>query len=583
VGNYYRPLMNLEFLLCFKLFGSSPYGFHLINILLHCIVVWLVYAVTVALVSGEVSGETFGLIAAACFALHPIHTEPVTWIDGVADLEMSIFYLLAFWLFLRLGREETRRGIWVQLGMCGSFLLATMSKEPAITLPAVATIYEHFFRTDRGSTSWQKKLSRYGGFWATGLAYLVIRGIVLGGFAPVPLHTEIGLREAMLTGVALLGQYAAKLLWPVPLVAFYPFQRIESFLDSRVLLGAEVLLAAGAFVAYDRKRARVYTFALFWILLTLGPALNVRWMLVNVFAERYLYLPSVGFCWLVAGAALWCWRKTGSRVRERRRALGIAAGIVCLLAAGEIVARNRDWKDDRSIALSTLQARPDSSGMRSDVGMADWHDGNHAEAIRQWRLALAYHPDTPEALSNLGFAMLEEKRYVEAMPFLQRAIELRPHFAIPHVYLARVYEGQGKNTEAEAEFRRAAEIYPMNPLVRNALGSFYLEVGRAQEAESEFLASVAIVANYEGWSGLSEAYTLQNAPDKAEEAWRQVLALEPYDSHAHLSLGRIYLAKGRSTEAEEEFESCLYTDPNNAEALAAVQKLRPQEKRPAVP
>ena len=215
VGNYYRPLMNLDFLLCFKLFGASPYGFHLINILLHCIVVWLVYAVTVALVSDEVSGETFGLIAAACFALHPIHTEPVTWIDGVADLEMSIFYLLrsAFLLFLRLGREEND-GVasGFNWGCVEVFSLRLMPKEPAITLPAVATIYEHFFRTDRGSTSWKKKLSRYGGLWVTGMAYLVIRGIVLGGFAPVPLHTDIGMREAVLTGVALLGQYAAKLL-----------------------------------------------------------------------------------------------------------------------------------------------------------------------------------------------------------------------------------------------------------------------------------------------------------------------------------------------------------------------------------
>ena len=572
VGNYYRPLMNVDFLLSFKLFGPVPYGFHLINVLLHCIVVWLVYAVTASLASDE----TIGLVAAACFALHPIHAEPVAWIEGIADLEMSIFYLLAFWMFLRLGREETRQAAWTRVAMLGSFLLATLSKEPAMTLPAVATVYELFYRADRRSTTWKTKLSRYGGFWTMALVYLVIRVIVLHGFAPVPQHTEIGPREAGLTGLALIGQYASKLVWPVPLVAFYPFQKSVSFLDPRTLLGVGVLLAAATYLAFDWKRTRVYSFALFWIFLTLGPVLNVRWMLINVFAERYLYLPSVGFCWLVSGIILWCWRKSGDSALGRRWAMGVTAGIVGLLATGEIVARNRDWKNDDSIALRSLQTNPDSSGMRSDVGMMDWRAGRHDEAVRQWRLALAYHPDTAEALSNLGYAMVEEKNYAEAIPPLQEAIALRPHFAIPHVHLAHAYSAMGNNADAEAELKRAVEIYPMNPFVRNALGRFYLDSGQATEAETEFRASVTINANNEGWSGLAEDYTLQNVPGKAEEAWRQVLALNLFDSHAHLSLGRIYLAEGRLAEAANEYERCLDTDPRNAEALAAISKLGPQ-------
>ena len=108
IRNYYRPVTGLEFLLCYKLFGLFPPGFHLFSILMHCLIVWLVYAVTVELVSDQ----SFALIAAACFALHPIHTEAVDWLGAVSDLEVSIFYLAAFWLFLRLGREQGRRAIF---------------------------------------------------------------------------------------------------------------------------------------------------------------------------------------------------------------------------------------------------------------------------------------------------------------------------------------------------------------------------------------------------------------------------------------------------------------------------------------
>jgi Tfp pilus assembly protein PilF len=144
------------------------------------------------------------------------------------------------------------------------------------------------------------------------------------------------------------------------------------------------------------------------------------------------------------------------------------------------------------------------------------------------------------------------------------------------VYLARAYAGLGENAQAEAEFRRAVDALPANSFVRNAAGRFYLEVGRPQDAQPEFLASVTTDDNEEGWSGLAEAYTLLNAPDKAEQAWRQVVALNLYNSRAHLELARIYLAARRPAEAEKEFEGCLLTDPANKEALAAVRNLRLQ-------
>jgi cytochrome c-type biogenesis protein CcmH/NrfG len=120
------------------------------------------------------------------------------------------------------------------------------------------------------------------------------------------------------------------------------------------------------------------------------------------------------------------------------------------------------------------------------------------------------------------------------------------------------------------------EISPMDPFARKALGHFYLQSGRLQNAQTEFRASVAIVPDLDGWSGLAETYSLQDNPDQVVDAWHHVLAIEPFDSHAHLMLGRIYLAKGLSSDAAKEFDKCLYTDPHNAEALAAIHKLRPQ-------
>src|SRR5437868_10442664 len=95
VSNYYRPLMTFAYLISYKLFGLLPFGFHLMNLVLHASVVLLLFAVTEHLFRDRL----LSLMAAGLFALHPIHTESVAWIAGITDLELSFFFLLTFLLY----------------------------------------------------------------------------------------------------------------------------------------------------------------------------------------------------------------------------------------------------------------------------------------------------------------------------------------------------------------------------------------------------------------------------------------------------------------------------------------------------
>src|SRR5277367_7018030 len=132
------------------------------------------------------------------------------------------------------------------------------------------------------------------------------------------------------------------------------------------------------------RRARPYAFALFWLGLTIAPALNARWMAANVYADRYLYLPSVGFSWLLAGGILWCWYRTAPRQPILKWSLVAACAVVAMAASTEIVARNRDWRSDQTLIVATLKDRPDSPNMLSDLGRMEWAEGNHQEAERHW-------------------------------------------------------------------------------------------------------------------------------------------------------------------------------------------------------
>jgi protein O-mannosyl-transferase len=570
VPNFYRPMTNFSFLLGYELFGLSPVGYHLGSILLHCIAVWLVFFVSSTLFGSE----TLGLLSALIFALHPVHVEPVAWIDGVGDPLVTVFLLLSFWFFLRLGKPEVPRQGMVYFGLLGTFALALFTKETAMVFPVLATVFEHFYRDDRRQTGLSQKLLRYGSLWLTFFAYLAVRIASVGRLVPLRLHTEMTGVEGFLSAFALIGQYARKIVWPTPLILFYPFQKSSSLADSQVLIGLGVCGGLIALFLFLWKRAHLQSFALLWMFLGIAPALNSRWMTTSVFAERYLYLPSVGFAWLSAGALLWLWQKSVVRPRAIRWGIISACAVLAVFAVRVTFLRTFDWRNDRSLVVSTLAVLPDSPHMHAENGMFKWADGDHAEAEREWHLALRYNPEAVEAMAYLGFAKFEENQYTEAIPYVQKAIELKPHYATPHVYLAQIYAAQGKAEAAEAEFLQALEIHPTDTAALNALGQFYLDQGRLDEAAQQFRASVEIYSELSAWSALGKIYNSQEVPDKAEEAWRHVLEFEPFSASAHRSLGQIYLSRQQWKAAEGEFHACLVMDPADPVAVAGVKKVQ---------
>ena len=570
VTNYYRPMMTVGYLLCYKFFGGEvAYGFHLANVLLHVAVVCALFKVTELMVKDR----TWAFAAAALFALHPIHTESVAWIAAVTDLEVTLFYLLAFWFFLKLAQPGGGRSELALAGMVLAFALALLSKEQALTFPALATVYEHFYREDRRATRWRQKLSRYGALWLLAAAYLLFRVRAFGALAPVKQISNLTRSQALLSAVALVGQYCGKLLWPVHLCAFYVFRRSTTPLDPRVLAGAAALvLAAILFLALWRHE-RIASFGIIWFFATLAPVLNPQWMAANVFAERYLYLPSVGFCWIAGWGCLRLWMLASRRARWRRGlAVGLAA--VAALAATRIVLRNRDWRNDVVLYTRTLAVSPDAYPIRNNLGTVYWMQGNVAAAEREWRATLEANPANAIVLNNLGLVMSKEKRFPEAVAFFRRAMRRKPNYTDPHLNLGSVLRQMGDDSQAELQLRAAVALSPLNTHARNALGQLYLDSGRWSAAAEEFHHSVESEPNPVGYDALGDIAMHWGETGNAEADYRGALAIAPFDSHALFALGAIDAAAGRAAQALKDYNLGFETDPANPEALAAARKLR---------
>ena len=567
VTNYFRPMMSLGYLLTYQIAGAIPFSFHLANLVLNGLAVWLVYYVL-----REFSGERVALIAAGLFALHPVHSESVAWIAAVTDLELTVFYLATFLLFLRL--PGSKQAFRARGAMCVTFALALLSKEQAMTLPVLAMIFEHFYRGDRATTPLREKLSRYGPLWAMAVLYFGTRTIVLGGVTRVVLRPNLSLYQTGLSAVALLGEYIGKLIWPVRLTAFHVFHPSNHVTNSAVLAGLASITLCAVIFGLLWKRVRILSFGLLWMFATLGPVLNARWMPAAVFGERYLYLPSVGFCWLFASGAVALWSAgTSTRFRPLARAVPALLGIVALLYGVRTVIRNREWRSDEVLFRQVLESQSDATLIRTDLGGILFFRGDYTGAEREWLEALSTSPNNSFALDNMALLRQHEHRYAESIDYSSQALRTTPVYTIEHLHLAETLTLMGRAAEAESQFRIATALSPLSTRALNGYGKFLFEAGRMVNARTEYERSAAVDATSEAYDRLGDIYLGWQDSPRAEQAFRRAIGVDPFDGHAHIGLGEVLESAGRPGDALREYQAGLQLDPSDPIAKAALIRI----------
>ena len=575
--NYYRPLLTLQYMVCYQLFGPVPFGFREVNVALYAAVVLLLFALTERLFGDR----RMSLVAAGLFALHPVHTEAVAWIAGVSEVQLAAFALLTFLFYLRLGRADSPRRAWpTQAAVVASYVLALLSKEQALVLPLLLVAYEHFYRSDRAATSFRMKAGRYAPVCIAAAAYLAFRVFVLGGFAPVLTRPGLTRREVLWNAAALAGAYLWKLVWPTHLSAFYVFRESHHWNDPRVLGGFAALAICLALFVWLWRRHRTISFAVLWMGITLAPVLNVRWMALSAFADRYLFLPSIGFCWLAGWAVAAAWRASASAPAPApaparallARAFPATLAIVAILCGVRTVRRNQDWRTEETLYRQIVEEQPDAAIIRTSLGEVLWQRGDTAGAEREWLASLG-PPSYATTLDDLGMLRTRQKRYAEAISFLQSAIAGSPSFLEPHMHLAEAYLEMGRDADAEAQFRRAVALSPLSVEAHNAFAQFLLDLGRSAEAREQFTASIQGDDNAEAEQALGGILAKAGDAARARSAYQSAIALDAYDAGANFGLAALDERDGRHAQAIREYRAGLVADPLNADANAALRRL----------
>lgn len=548
-SNYYRPLMHAMYMLNYALFGLRPWGFHLVNILFHAgvsVLVLLTSCKLLAMSRLQTSGLLLSFVAALLFATHPIHTEAVTWIACLPELSFTLFYLWSLYAYMGAVQDEqiVSRSRYAQSLML--FVLATLCKETALTLPLMLVVYDY-------SSTWDsyrplQYIKRYVPFLTAAVLYLAMRSLVLSGFAPLKRHSGLSAYEYFINVFPLFARYLEKLILPLDLKVFYVFKPISSLLTTSgaVTLGVTLSFIVAAIIA--ARKNRLVFFNLLIIAVPLLPVLYIPALGDNTFTERYLYLPSFGFVFLAALLIGWLID------RKPQVAKGLLAAVLVLAAFYSVatVQRNMVWKNELSLWLDAVKKEPGGATPHSQLGVAYTDLGDVAKALEQFQIALRINPDFPDPYANIGLLYYKMNQVDKAIEYFHKALQLKPASPETHNNIGLAYASLGKLDQAVASFQESLRLKSGQPGVYNNLGDAYEKMGLIDKAIGEYRNALRLQANNaEAYNHMGIAFAKKRMVDEALGYFQEALRLDPHNSNYHNNIAKAYTMKGLVDKAEE--------------------------------
>ena len=412
-GDGYRPLTILAFKLEAALGAGRPAIFHAANILLYVAIALLVYRVARRLLP-----DWAAWLAAALFAVHPVHVEAVANVVGQSELLAALAVLAALLLYLR-ARLSGALPAGTIAAVSVLYAIACFSKEHGIVLPALLAAAELTVIPDAAST--RDRIRRLRPFYLTlaliAVCFLAVRSLVLsdhgiGGFEPfTPFSAlHIGPRDRILTALGVVPHWIRLLYWPVRLSSEYgpPDIPIAQGFEIWQLPGFLLLTAVLAIGALLRRRQPVVSFGIAFVCCTLLPSSNFVVPAGIVLAERTLFLPSVGAMLVAAAAAVIVSERLGSRRRIPNLRLAAAGLCALLLAAGAFRSASRTtvWRDNPTLFHNAVAEAPLAYRAHFILGSWELDHGNVAGGEAEYRRGLALFPYDP----SLSYALAERYR-----------------------------------------------------------------------------------------------------------------------------------------------------------------------------
>lgn len=473
----YRPFATLTLALQWHLGGGAAWPVHAISIVLYGLLAFSIWGLARRMVTPAAAW-----LAAAWFAVHPVHVEAVAVGVNQSELMVALFAVLIVTGYID-GRQADSFGTRRAIGLAVALAVACFYKESAIVIPAILIAAELTVLRSRARPPQYRILRPY--YLACILvvvAFMALRSRILGSLAGT--FTAEGLSGLDLAGrtITMLGvvpDWLRLVAWPAHLQADYSPQEIVGTTSwgASEWLGLSIVLSAAVLAFSARRRAPAVTFGLLWFAIAISPVSNIAIPTGIVLAERTLLLPSAGVALALAGlvdliAAHW----SGVRLRVRQLALG-TVGLLLGLGAVRSAERMTVWNNQDYLWERTVVDAPLS------------YRAHHARA---------------QFFFVGGNYTLGERHALRAVELYPMAFQMRAE-------LADRYREMGLCEPAAASYRVAIRIVPGRSDIRASLVACLLWLGRYSEARGvsrigrAFEADDDVFVNYMALADSAEA------------------------------------------------------------------------------
>ena len=573
----WHPVTWISHMLDCSLYGLNPAGHHLTSVLFHaanCALLFLVfYRMTGSLWRSAFTG--------ALFAWHPLHVESVAWASERKDVLSTCFWLLTMLAYARYVKESDakspRAKLWYGWTLL-FFVLGLMSKPMVVTLPCALLLMDYWPLKRGASTSeqptlwslpWKRLILEKVPFFLLALAASVATYLVQKKSGAVAALDELPLSVRAGNAVVAYFEYLSKTIWPVNLSAFYPYSSHQS---AAIIVTSVVLLAAfsGLFLLVAQRRPYLVT-GWFWYLGTLVPTIGLVQVGSQSMADRYMYIPSIGFFALV----VWGVSDFLESWRPRRAVLGWAGGLALAACCVATFFQISYWHDSEKLFRHAIESTKDNYIAYNGLGGAFAQEGYPAKARAAYEITVQIKPGYCEGQYNLGTSLLEEGDLEGAVAHLNLALKANRDFVPAHDNLGKALLQQGKTQEAMAHLLRAVELQPGYAEAHYNLGTLLFEQGKLDEAIGEFSTAVRLKPHYAQALG-NLGIALMRAGRAAEGIANltEAARLKPDDAGAQANLGMALLEHGQPAQAVAQFSEVVRLRPADARAnynLAAAQ------------
>nr|XP_042896354.1 protein O-mannosyl-transferase Tmtc3 isoform X2 [Parasteatoda tepidariorum] len=561
----YRPLTVLTFRLNYAVHGLQAFGYHLVNIILHAFVCILFHRMCLYFLS-----STSSIISSLLFAVHPIHTEAVTGIVGRAELLSASAFLSALLYYVH-HRYQKSRNTWQDCGTVSIITVAgLLCKEQAVTVLVICCVYELFLPKSPGrlqsirylllgrgivSPWWKDKLLRIGIFTTVLTLSVYLRCRLIGPRLPVfnrfdnpSAVSEFPTRH--MTYNYLIAVNSWLLLFPHYLCCDWTMSTIPlitTIFDVRNMATITVYFVFWRiFKSIYKSEDEIRLATLMGMSMTIIPfipASNLFFSVGFVVAERVLYIPSMGFCMLVAQG----WELLFQKRSYRPFAI---IGIVLVIVTGicKTIIRNSDWQTEYTLYKSSLAVNQRNGKLYNNMGQVLESMNRHEEALQHYETAKRIEPDDIRSYLNIGRVLTNLHRYREAEEIYRKAQSLMPHlepnseetYVTPshlQLFLSLAFlisQNNSRIMEADELYKEALSLRSDFTKAYLSRGDFLLKLNRTKEAEAMY---------------------------------HRALEYEDNNPDLYFNLGIVLMDQGRNSEALELFNKALELEPDHEKSL----------------